>query len=113
MGVGAAILLVLTALFHEAHVIPREASTWSAQAYLVVAGSVGVFWLYIFVLRGWTASAASYQHVLIPLVTVVLSAWLHDERISWAFIAGSILVLIGAYYGTLRPKSVIGRGNLS
>jgi drug/metabolite transporter (DMT)-like permease len=102
MGFGTVVLLALTLIFDEAYVIPQTGSTWTAQAYLVVAGSIGVFWLYIFVLRGWTASAASYQLVLIPLVTVVLSAWLQDERITWAFAAGSILVLIGVYFGALR-----------
>ena len=68
MAVGAVVLLALTAIFDEAYALPSSASTWAAQTSLVVAGSVGVFWLYVFVLRGWTASAASYQLVLIPLV---------------------------------------------
>jgi drug/metabolite transporter (DMT)-like permease len=102
MGIGTAILLALTAVFDEAYVIPADGSTWRAQAYLVIGGSVGVFWLYVFVLRSWTASAASYQMVLIPLVTVVLSAWLQDERITWLFAVGSVLVLAGVYFGALR-----------
>jgi drug/metabolite transporter (DMT)-like permease len=106
MGMGAAILLALTVFFHEAYAIPESGSTWRAQAYLVIAGSIGVFWLYVLVLRRWTASAASYQLVLIPLVTVVLSAWLQEERITWAFAAGSILVVVGVYFGALRHPSL-------
>jgi drug/metabolite transporter (DMT)-like permease len=102
MGVGTVILLALAMVFDEAYVIPASGSTWIAQAYLVIAGSVGVFWLYVFVLRGWTASAASYQLVLIPLVTIVLSAWLQDEQITRGFAAGSALVLGGVYFGALR-----------
>jgi drug/metabolite transporter (DMT)-like permease len=105
MGVGTAILLVLTVIFDEAYVVPEAGSTWAAQAYLVIAGSIGVFWLYLFVLSRWTASAASYQLVLIPLVTVALSAWLQDESITWAFGTGSILVLVGVYFGALRGPS--------
>lgn len=102
MGVGTSILLVLTLIFDEEIIIPRAGSTWGAQAYLVIAGSVGVFWLYVFVLRAWTATAASYQLVLIPLVTLALSAWLQDERITWVFAVGSTLVLVGVYFGALR-----------
>jgi drug/metabolite transporter (DMT)-like permease len=102
MGVGTVVLLALTVIFRETYDLPQGGSTWGAQAYLVFAGSIGVFWLYVFVLRAWTASAASYQLVLIPLVTVALSAWLQDERITWAFAVGSILVLIGVYFGALR-----------
>jgi drug/metabolite transporter (DMT)-like permease len=102
MALGGVILLALSAVFGEAHIVPSEEQTWLAQAYLVTLGSVGVFALYLFVLRGWTASAVSYQFVLMPVVTVLLSAWLQDERITWAFAAGAILVLIGIYYGALR-----------
>jgi drug/metabolite transporter (DMT)-like permease len=103
MAVGIVVLLALTVIFDEAYVLPNGARAWGAQAYLVIAGSVGVFWLYVFVLRGWTASAASYQLVLIPLVTVAVSAWLQDEEITPAFAAGSVLVLVGVYVGALRP----------
>jgi drug/metabolite transporter (DMT)-like permease len=105
MAAGLVVLLALTVIFEEAYTLPESASTWGAQAYLVIAGSVGVFWLYVFVLRGWTASAASYQLVLIPLVTVAVSAWLQDERITPAFAAGSLLVLVGVYFGALRRPS--------
>lgn len=102
MGVGALFLLAVSVASGEAFAVPEVASTWGAQAYLVVAGSIGVFWLYLFVLGRWTASAASYQLVLIPLVTVAISAWLQDERVTPAFVAGSMLVLVGVYLGALR-----------
>jgi drug/metabolite transporter (DMT)-like permease len=102
MGVGTVVLLALSALFGEDLIVPRSATTWQAQAYLVIAGSIGVFWLYVFVLRTWTASAASYQLVVIPLVTVPVSAWLQDEQITGTFAVGSVLVLVGVYIGALR-----------
>lgn len=102
MGVGSVILLVLSVIQDEAQVLPEGSSALAAQAYLVIVGSIGVFSLYVFVLSRWTASASSYQLVLIPLVTVTLSAWLQNERITWAFAAGSILVLLGVYFGALR-----------
>ncbi|HZD16739.1 MAG TPA: EamA family transporter [Actinomycetota bacterium] len=104
MAVGAMVLLVLAVIFDEPLAVPVAARTWWAQAYLVLAGSVGVFWLYVFVLRRWTASVASYQMVLIPLVTVPVSAWLQDERVSVSFVLGSALVLAGVYLGTRRPS---------
>jgi drug/metabolite transporter (DMT)-like permease len=105
LGVGGGMLLALTAIYGEAHIVPELTRTWLAQAYLVVLGSVVVFTLYVFVLRRWTASAVSYEGVLIPLVAIVLAWWLQDERITWAFAAGSILVLIGVYVGALRRPS--------
>jgi drug/metabolite transporter (DMT)-like permease len=106
LGVGGLMLLVLTAAYGEAHVVPELAKTWFAQGYLILLGSVVVFTLYVFVLRRWTASAVSYEGVLIPLVAIVLASWLQDERITWAFAAGSVLVLLGVYFGALRRPTV-------
>jgi hypothetical protein len=39
-------------------------------------------------------------------VTVAVSAWLPDERITPAFAAGSLLVLVGVYIGALRRPSL-------
>jgi drug/metabolite transporter (DMT)-like permease len=105
MAIGGAVLLGLAAILHEDHAFPDSASAWAGQAYLVLAGSVGVFWLYLFVLRRWTASAASYQMVLIPLVTVVVSAWFQDEAVTAAFAGGALLVLVGVYVGALTRPS--------
>jgi drug/metabolite transporter (DMT)-like permease len=107
MAVGTAVLLVLATIFGEAVAVPSAGTTWAAQAYLVVAGSVGVFWLYVLVVRRWTASAASYQMVLIPLVTVGLSAVLQGERITWLFAVGSLCVLVGVYLGALRAMRAV------
>jgi drug/metabolite transporter (DMT)-like permease len=104
MGVGAVIVLALSLTFGESVVIPERATTWIAQAYLVLPGSVGVFGLHVFVLRRWTASAASYEMVLIPLVTIMISAWLLDEKITASFAAGAALVLLGVYFGALRRR---------
>jgi drug/metabolite transporter (DMT)-like permease len=103
MGVAAAILLVLTLVFDESYALPATGLAWLAQSYLVVAGSVAVFALYLFVLGRWSASAVSYEFVLIPLVGIVFAAWLLDESITGTFAVGTVLVLIGVYFGALRP----------
>ncbi len=103
MAVGTVILLGLMPFFEESVAVPETTSTWVAQIYLVLIGSVGVFALYLFLLGKWTASAVSYEFVLAPLVAIVLAAWLFDERITAAFAVGSALVLVGVYLGAIRP----------
>jgi drug/metabolite transporter (DMT)-like permease len=102
LGVGGLMLLVLAMLYGESLAVPELAKTWFAQVYLVIFGSVVAFTLYVYVLRRWTASAVSYEGVLIPIVAILLASWLQDEKITWAFAAGSVLVLIGVYVGALR-----------
>jgi drug/metabolite transporter (DMT)-like permease len=106
MAVGTLILLALMPVFGESYAMPQAVRTWAAQVYLVLVGSVVVFALYLFVLSRWTASAASYEFVLVPLVGIILSAWLLDERVTGTFGVGALLVLVGVYLGALgRPST--------
>ena len=79
MTTGAVLLVAGSVLAGEPRLLPQRATTWAAVAYLVVVGSVVVFVLYLVVLRYWAASRAAYAFVLMPFVTVVLSAWLDNE----------------------------------
>lgn len=105
MAVGAALLVAGAALAGESLDAPRGAETWLAVAYLVAIGSVVVFLLYVFVLRSWAASRAAYAFVLIPFVTVLLSAWLDDEPVGLGLAGGGLLVLTGVYVGALRTSA--------
>src|SRR4029450_9147318 len=102
LSVGGLMLLVLALLYGDSLAVPELAKTGGGRAYLVFLGSVVAFSLYVYVLRRWTASAVSYEGVLIPIVAILLASWLQDEEITWAFAAGSVLVLIGVYVGALR-----------
>ena len=103
MTVGALMLLVASLVAGEAWVLPSTVGMWWAFAYLVLGASVGAFLLYVYVLGRWTASAASYGFVLIPLVTTVLATTLAGERIGPLFVVGGALVLAGVWLGALMP----------
>jgi drug/metabolite transporter (DMT)-like permease len=102
MATGAAVLVVLSLLARESLVLPERGATWLALAYMVVLGSGPVFILYVIVVRLWSASRAAYTFVLIPIVTVLLSAWLDNEPIGIGLLLGGALVLGGVYIGALR-----------
>jgi drug/metabolite transporter (DMT)-like permease len=106
MAAGAALLTIGAVLAGEALVLPEDSRTWLAIGYLVPIGSVVVFVLYLVVLRYWAASRAAYEFVLIPVVTVVLSAWLDDEPIGFGLVLGGLLVVTGVYIGALRPARI-------
>jgi drug/metabolite transporter (DMT)-like permease len=103
MATGAALLVAGSVLAGEPRLLPQRAATWAAVAYLVVVGSVVVFVLYLVVLRYWAASRAAYAFVLIPFVTVMLSAWLDNEPLGPGLLVGGLLVLAGVYVGALHP----------
>ena len=47
-------------------------------------------------------SAASYTLLVMPLVTVVIAAFVLGERISVQFVIGGAIILVGVYFGALR-----------
>jgi drug/metabolite transporter (DMT)-like permease len=105
MAVGAVILFIGSWLFNENPHMPSLPSTWIAVLYLVVFGSVGMFILVLYVLNHWTASAASYQLVLMPIVTVLVASLIVQEKMTVISLVGGLLVLIGVYVGALLKPS--------
>ena len=102
MSVGAIFLALLTLLAGNDVRLPQQADTWWAVTYLVVIGSGVVFTLYVVVLRYWDASRVTYGFVIVPIVTVLISAWLLDEQLTLGLLSGGFLVLVGAYLGAFR-----------
>jgi len=106
MAVGAVLLLAMSFGAGEAHDMPSSLSVWVAVAFLAFVGSPLLFILYVFVLNRWTASAASYQFVLFPPVTIVLGALVAGESVTGGLLLGVPLVLAGVYVGALRQGPV-------
>lgn len=107
MLIAGAMLVAFSLIGGESLTLPAVPMTWASMAYLVVAGSVVLFGLYLFAMRRWTASAVSYVTLLMPLVAVPLAALLLGETITLAFVAGAVVVLVGVYVGaflTVRPR---------
>lgn len=106
MLVGSVVLMALSLSSAETWALPTGADVWLALAFMVLAGSMGLFGLYLFVLRGWSASTASYQFVLIPVVSALLAWWLLDEPLGGGFAIGASAVLLGVYVGALSSGRV-------
>lgn len=101
MSIGAAVLLIVAAAAGERLVLPADGETQLAVAYLVAA-TVGLFLLVLFVIQRWTASASSYVFVLMPVVAVALGALVADEAIAVTTIVGGAIVCVGVYVGAAR-----------
>jgi drug/metabolite transporter (DMT)-like permease len=52
----------------------------------------------------WEASRYAYLFVLVPVLTVALSAWLDDEPVGEGLLVGGVLVLVGVHVGALRGQ---------
>jgi drug/metabolite transporter (DMT)-like permease len=108
MLVGGVMLLVLSIVAGETHSPPRSSETWIAVLYLCLIGSIGLFGLFLAMLRRWTASASSYALLVMPLVAIALGAVVRGETITPIFIVGGVLVAVGVYVGALSGAAIRG-----
>jgi drug/metabolite transporter (DMT)-like permease len=102
LPVAATIFLVATIVFGEPRSLPRSPEVWLTFVWLTLVGTIGVMTLFVVVIRRLSASVASYQFLLMPLVTVAASSVITGERVSPAFILGAAIVLFGVYVGIIR-----------
>jgi drug/metabolite transporter (DMT)-like permease len=103
MSVGAVSLLALSALAGESWTPPETPAVWIGLAYLVVASPL-LFMLFVFVVKRWTVTGASYQFVLFPIVSVIGGALVLGEEITAGILLGAPLVLLGVYVGALSGR---------
>lgn len=101
---GALFLLGTSRVAGNAWVLPSTPQVWAALTYLIMGGSVVMFYLFVYVLSRWTASATSYAVLFFPLVATLLASWLVKETVTPLFLAGAAIVIagvwIGAFFGT-------------
>lgn len=100
MSVGAVLLLLLSSIAGETWAAPESPSVWAAIVYLAVA-SPFLFMLVVYVIQRWTATGASYQFVLFPIVSVIGGAVLLGEDVTPSLLLGAPFVLAGVYIGAL------------
>jgi len=104
MGLGAAVLLLLSRVAGEPWALPTSRSSIIAVVYLVTFGSMGLFGLTILLLRRWSSSASAYALVIVPLVTVALETLITRAPVLVGTVIGAVLVLLGTWFGALRQR---------
>lgn len=105
MVAGSLLLWVASLLAAESWTVPHQADTWLAVSWLIIVGSVALFYLFLLVIQRWTASATAYSLTLMPVVTVALGALLVREAITPETVVGATLVLLAVYVGAIRQSS--------
>ena len=103
--IGTLFVLGLSLIVGEEWSLPTNSDIWISLIYLVVIGTVVLFYLYLLILSRWTASRTNYAFLLFPIVTVTLAAWLLGEEVTAAFVVGGVIVLFGVWVGALSGSS--------
>lgn len=104
MTVGTILLVISSLVSSEKWAVPASGRTWLVLLWLVVAGSVGLFVLFLYVIARWTASASAYALTLMPVVAVALGTLFADEDLTIQLVVGGALVIAAVYVGTLTKE---------
>ena len=94
-AVGAVICLIASFAFGERHDLPHGLPGWGPILYLVVAGNLGAYALYGWLVTKWKITTVNAITLIIPVIAVILGALIRGEAPPPATYAGAGLVLAG------------------
>src|SRR6266550_1357647 len=104
--VAAAIVAIVCAavslVIGEDHSLPSTLAGWGPIVYLTLAGSLGAYVLYTWLVQHWPVTNASMVGVVVPVLAVILGAGAKQEQRSPESYLGAAVVLV-AVVVALRP----------
>jgi len=110
-AVGCVVCLLVSVAAGESLVAPRTWAQFLPILYLTLAGSVGAFVIFAWLVGHWDVTKASYISVVTPLVALLLGAAVRHERLTPTRLLGSAIVLAGVAVGLglwRRPETGSG-----
>jgi drug/metabolite transporter (DMT)-like permease len=103
MLIGAAALAVFSLVVGDGLTLPRDRSTWTAIAYLAIAGSVVTFLGYFTLLKTWSVTSLSFISVFTPVIALILGFVYLDERPTLSSGMGAGMILGGVTLALSKP----------
>ena len=93
--VGAGVCLLASVAFGESRALPRGLAGWGPILYLVIAGNLGAYALYGWLITKWKVTSVNSLTLVVPVIAVLLGAMVRSEAPPPATYAGAALVLAG------------------
>jgi drug/metabolite transporter (DMT)-like permease len=101
---GGVICLVASFALGEDHSLPSTVAGWWPVIYLVLAGSLGAYVIYTWLVGHWPVTNANMVGVVVPVIAVILGAVAKAETRAPETYIGAVIVL-AAVVVTLRGGS--------
>lgn len=92
-ALGAVVCFTVSRLAGEDQGLPRTAAAWWPILYLTLAGSLGAYLLYSWLVTQWTLTSVATGALVIPVIAVTLGAVVKGESLTPAAYLGALLVL--------------------
>ena len=91
---GAIVCAAVSLVIREEHALPATLAAWWPIAYLTIAGSLGAYVLYTWLVQHWPVTNASMVGVVVPVIAVILGAVAKQEQRSPESYVGAVVVLV-------------------
>jgi drug/metabolite transporter (DMT)-like permease len=101
-AIGCVVCAVVSLALGEDHALPTTFAGWWPIVYLTLAGSLGAYVLYTWLVQHWSVTNASMVGVVVPVLAVILGAVAKQEQRSPESYVGAVVVLI-AVVVALQP----------
>jgi drug/metabolite transporter (DMT)-like permease len=108
-AVGAPFCLLASWLLHEARHLPTEWVQIYPILYLTIAGSVGAFVVFAWLVNHWPVSTIAFIGVVVPVIAVTLGVLVREERLLGQHFLGSLLVLAGVFVAIASDRRRLRR----
>ncbi len=99
---GAVVCVAVSVVIGEDHALPNTVAGWWPIVYLTLAGSLGAYVLFTWLVQHWLVTNASMVGVVVPVLAVILGAVAKQEQRSPESYLGAAVVLI-AVVVALQP----------
>jgi drug/metabolite transporter (DMT)-like permease len=91
---GTIVCATVSFVIGEDHTLPTTFAAWWPIVYLTVAGSLGAYVLYTWLVQHWPVTNASMVGVVVPVIAVILGAVAKQEQRSPESYVGAVVVLL-------------------
>ncbi len=118
-AVGAVVCVVVSFVLGESHALPSTAAAWLPIIYLTIAGSLGAFVLFTWLVTHWSVGNASLVGVTVPIIAVILGGLVKGEQpapltyLGAAIVISAVLIALRAPHApepARRPASAVEAG---
>ncbi len=90
---GAIICFAASVVLGEDRTIPTTVAAWWPVVYLTLAGSLGAYVIWTWLVGHWSVTSASYVGVVVPVIAVILGAIVLQETRSPETYLGAVIVV--------------------
>jgi drug/metabolite transporter (DMT)-like permease len=104
-AVGATVCLIVSVILGESHAIPTTTAAWLPIIYLTIAGSLGAFVLWTWLVTHWSVGNASLVGVTVPVIAVILGGLVKGEQPAPLTYVGAAIVISAVLIALRAPHA--------